>query len=186
MASYRHSEQGELDFHAELRRTGGTLELRHGLERFTLGLSGREREGRIYFRPDSLSFGPEEVALNEQPLEENLPQVFRLLERLKQSHITALVLEAQSFVQMAQKELHRHPTSKASFTLIPQVMAAGCFFFECVVGCGVATFLYIANIVGIASCAIPTPACVLNILAHPAAALELAFECFDCVECVRG
>jgi hypothetical protein len=183
--TYRSSKGGELHYRAEVTRDEGHVEISDLQETFTVRLAKQDFRGHAYYKLVSIGFGDKEVAVDEQQLERNLPQLVEIAEGLAQSRMLPLILDSHSLIQGAREKIARRSAKTASLTLVQEVLAGPSCFWE-FLECSLAAVGYAANIAGMLSCAVPTPACVFNILAHPGAALALAVECSEWVsECVH-
>jgi len=184
--TYRSSNGSELHYRAQVAPKGGYVSIHEvsAQEVFTVRFARRDLEGCAYGQLVSVRFGDREVAVDEGALERNLPQLVEIAEALRQSRMLPLILDSQSLIQAAREKIAQRSAKNTSLSFVQEVLAASCFweFLEC----AAAAIGYAANIAGMLSCAVPTPACVLNILAHPGTALALAVECSEWVaECVQ-
>ncbi len=102
--TYRSSKGGELHYRAEVTRDEGYVEISDLQETFTVRLAKQDFRGHAYYKLVSIGFGDKEVAVDEQQLERNLPQLVEIAEGLAQSRMLPLILDSHSLIQGAREK----------------------------------------------------------------------------------
>jgi hypothetical protein len=182
--TYRSSKGGELHYRAEVTRDEGYVEISDLQETFTVRLAKQDFRGHAYYKLVSIGFGDKEVAVDEQQLERNLPQLVEIAEGLAQSRMLPLILDSNSLIQGAREKIARRSAKTASLTLVQEVLAVGCGW-ACF-GCGIALAGYGLGIYTlITSCAATFgTTCIVALVGSRIAAIDLVMDCVDCIECV--
>jgi hypothetical protein len=147
-------------------------------------LAKQDFRGHAYYKLVSIGFGDKEVAVDEQQLERNLPQLVEIAEGLAQSRMLPLILDSNSLIQGAREKIARRSAKTASLTLVQEVLAVGCGW-ACF-GCGIALAGYGLGIYTlITSCAATFgTTCIVALVGSRIAAIDLVMDCVDCIECV--
>jgi hypothetical protein len=184
--TYRSSKGGELHYRAEVTRDEGHVEISDLQETFTVRLAKQDFRGHAYYKLVSIGFGDKEVAVDEQQLERNLPQLVEIAEGLAQSRMLPLILDSHSLIQAIQQKLGQRSAKRASFGFIQEVLAAGCFW-ECA-DCGVTALAYglsISSLISLCGATIGAT-CIIAAVEGRLAALSIVLSCGDCLGCISS
>jgi hypothetical protein len=183
--TYRSSKGGELHYRAEVTRDEGHVEISDLQETFTVRLAKQDFRGHAYYKLVSIGFGDKEVAVDEQQLERNLPQLVEIAEGLAQSRMLPLILDSHSLIQGAREKIARRSAKTASLTLVQEVLAGPSCFWECA-DCGVTALAYglsISSLISLCGATIGTT-CILAAVEGRLAALSIVLSCGDCLGCI--
>jgi hypothetical protein len=184
--AYWSSRGGELIYRAQMTRGEGYVEISSVQERFAVRFVKRGARAGAYTQLVSVSFGDREVAVDEQQLERNLPQLIQIAEALAQSRMLPMVLDAQSLIRAAREKIAQGSARErnTSFGFMREVLAAGCGF-ECV-DCGVSLVAYGLSTASLfAACGASFGVgCILAVVEGRLAAISIVLSCADCIDCL--